>query len=112
MNDTLDMGMYNILQEWYDYITENMNIQTDLIVYLQTSPEIVHQRMKSRGRPEEASVSLGYLKQLHDLHENWLVHGHRHCPAPLLVINADLNSDEIIEEYTRVERRIFDNNSI
>lgn len=110
-NNTLDKGMYNILQEWYDYIMGNMDIQTDLIsiyrhffnffnsnwpcsnsysqfqhihtVYLQTTPETVHRRIKKRDRAEEKALSLEYLKQLHDLHENWLVKGHHHLPAPV-----------------------------
>lgn len=30
-NGTLHKGMYNIMQEWYDYINKNIHIQADLI---------------------------------------------------------------------------------
>lgn len=30
-NKTLHKGMYNIMQEWYNYINDNMHIQADLI---------------------------------------------------------------------------------
>lgn len=30
-NDTLHKGMYNIMQEWYNYINDNIHIQADLI---------------------------------------------------------------------------------
>lgn len=30
-NGTLHKGMYNIMQEWYNYINENIHIQADLI---------------------------------------------------------------------------------
>lgn len=30
-NNTLHVGMYNIMQEWYNYINNNMHIQADLI---------------------------------------------------------------------------------
>lgn len=53
------------------------------LVYLRTTPEVVYERMKARGRSEETSVSLDYLKQLHDLHEDWLVHGLKDRPAPV-----------------------------
>lgn len=76
-------------------------------VYLQTTPEVVYERMKQRGRSEETSVSLDYLKQLHDLHENWLIHGVRHRPAPVLVLNADLDIERISEEYARSEECIL-----
>lgn len=28
---TLKKGMYNVLQEWYDYISDNVHLQADLI---------------------------------------------------------------------------------
>lgn len=54
------------------------------LVYLRTTPEVVYDRMKVRGRSEETSVSLDYLKQLHDLHEEWLIHGRKYRPAPVI----------------------------
>lgn len=30
-NGTLHKGMYNIMQEWYNYINDNVHIQADLI---------------------------------------------------------------------------------
>lgn len=79
----LHQGMYNILQEWYDYIHSQIQIEADLIVYLRTTPEIVYNRMMNRARSEESCVPLQYLEQLHDLHERWLVHGHFPRPAPV-----------------------------
>lgn len=52
-------------------------------MYLRTTPETVYDRMKVRGRAEESSVSFDYLKQLHDLYENWLIHGRGERPAPV-----------------------------
>lgn len=55
------------------------------LVYLRTTPEVVYERMKVRGRSEESTVDLGYLKQLHDLHEDWLIHGRKDRPAPVSI---------------------------
>lgn len=55
-------------------------------MYLRTTPEVVFDRMKARGRSEETSVSLDYLQQLHNLHEDWLIHGRKHCPAPVIIL--------------------------
>lgn len=30
-NNTLHKGMYKIMQEWYNYINDNIHIQADLI---------------------------------------------------------------------------------
>lgn len=63
--------------------------------------------MKVRGRSEENTISLDYLKQLHDLHEEWLIQGRKIRPAPVLVLNADLDIENIAEEYIRSEASIL-----
>ncbi|KAF7282851.1 deoxynucleoside kinase-like [Rhynchophorus ferrugineus] len=89
-----------VLDAWFQWITNSMNINIDLIVYLRTSPEIVYQRIMERNRPEEKLVSLEYIQSLHEIHEDWLnnkcLH---HCPAPVLIINADLDKAIIQREY-------------
>ena len=42
------------------------------LVYLRTEPEVVHERVKARSRKEEDCVSVDYLRELHNLHENWI----------------------------------------
>jgi len=106
-NGTLHRGMYNIMQEWYNYIDENIHLQADLIVYLRTTPEVVYNRMKARGRSEESTISLKYLTELHQLHENWLIHGLRNRPAPVLVLDGDLELEDIESEYIRSEDSIL-----
>lgn len=100
-------GMYHVLQEWYDFIYEHHKIQCDLIVYLRTDPKVVYERMKARARSEESCVPYQYLKDLHDLHENWLIHGHHYRPAQVLVLDANLDLESISAEYQRSERSIL-----
>lgn len=76
-NGSLEQGMYNTLQEWYKFIGESIHVQADLIIYLRTSPEVVFQRMRERARSEESCVPLKYLQELHELHEDWLIHQRR-----------------------------------
>lgn len=78
-----------------------------LSVYLRTTPEIVYERMKKRARSEETCVSLDYLKELHELHENWLIHGQSYRPAPVLVLDANLDLNSIGSEYQRSENSIL-----
>lgn len=104
---SLHKGMYNILQEWYGFIHSNIHIQADMIVYLRTSPEIVYERMKKRARSEESCVPLAYLQELHELHENWLIHGTFPRVAPVLVLDADLDLNDIGSEYKRSETSIL-----
>lgn len=84
--------------------------------------------MKKRARSEEGCVPLEYLRQLHELHENWLIHGNQKRPAPVrlfytvdlflciqtlwnylqvLVLDANLDIENIGSEYKRSESSIL-----
>nr|CAD7429412.1 unnamed protein product [Timema monikensis] len=91
-NKQLSEPEYTVLCEWYNWICNNTDIQLDLIVYLRSSPEIVHQRIQKRNRPEEMFISLDYLKDLHNSYESWLLYSDD-VPAPVLQIdvNQELN---------------------
>lgn len=91
----------------FDFINESQKIACDLIVYLRTSPEVVYERMKARARSEESCVPLEYLKDLHDLHENWLIHGNFFRPGQVLVLDANLDLGNIGAEYARSEESIL-----
>ncbi|XP_076638490.1 deoxynucleoside kinase isoform X2 [Colletes latitarsis] len=97
-----------VLQDWYDWCIKNANIETDLIVYLRTSPEIVHQRMKKRARKEETAVSLEYLKQIHSIHDEWLYHKTLfNVSAPVLVLDGNKNLEEMLDEFENCKNHIF-----
>lgn len=77
-------------------------------VYLRSSPEVVYERVKARGRPEEAGLSLQYLKELHDSHERWLMtDDERFNTISVLVLDADQTLDEIVEQYKKNENKIL-----
>ena len=83
---------FEVLDQWYNFATgeSGLDIGVDLIIYLRTTPEKALERMKERNRGEEAGVPLDYLKDLHTLHEDWLIHKKHPLPAPVLVIDADM----------------------
>lgn len=41
----------------------------DAIVYLRTSPQVAYQRMQTRNRAEESTVTLDYIQSVHDYYE-------------------------------------------
>lgn len=64
--------------------------------------------MKKRGRKEESSVSLEYLKEMHQIHDDWLYHQSlRPLPAPVITINADRDLHEMVEEFEKCKTQIF-----
>lgn len=98
----LEEGMYYILHEWFDYIERNIHIQADLMVYLRCTPQTAFDRLKKRGRTEENMIDINYLRKIHELHENWLINGENQR-APIFIIDADLEGEQIIEEYLRLK---------
>ncbi|KAB0790013.1 hypothetical protein PPYR_14905 [Photinus pyralis] len=105
---TLEAPSVSVLNEWFKYVITKFDVSVDLIVYLRTSPEVVYERVLTRNRKEEQSVSLQYLKDLHDLHENWLFHKTAFSrPAHVLTLNADLGRLAIREEYQKCEDHLL-----
>lgn len=91
---------YIVLSEWFDWIQNNTDVSVDLIVYLQTSPEVCYERLKRRCREEEKVIPLEYLEAIHQLYEEWLIkHTRFEVSCPVLVIGADLDMQKMVEKY-------------
>ncbi|XP_053544643.1 thymidine kinase 2, mitochondrial isoform X2 [Bombina bombina] len=99
---------YVILTEWFEWIVKNINLSVDLIVYLQTTPETCYQRLKKRCREEEKIIPLEYLYAIHNLYEEWLIKQTSFpVPAPVLIIEADKDLEEMIHCYEEHRGRIL-----
>nr|XP_022297583.1 thymidine kinase 2, mitochondrial-like isoform X2 [Crassostrea virginica] len=53
---------YRILKDWFTWIIKNIDCHVDLIVYLQTKPNTVYQRIKERNWSEEQNIPLLRLR--------------------------------------------------
>ncbi|KAM4600104.1 thymidine kinase 2, mitochondrial [Fundulus diaphanus] len=99
---------YAVLSEWFDWITTNISLPVDLIVYLQTSPHTCHERLKQRCREEEKVIPLEYLESIHQLYEDWLIKGSSSpVPAPVLVIPADHDLQGMLNKYEEHREKIL-----
>ena len=88
---------YYILDQWFNVSLPSATV--DLIIYLQSNPDVVFDRIKKRARPEERAITLDYLHTLHQLHEDWLVHKKFPLPAEVLIIDANTPLDQIVSIY-------------
>jgi deoxyadenosine/deoxycytidine kinase len=62
-------------------------------IYVRTHPEIAYERIQKRNRVSEAGISLEYLKQVHDMHEEFLIRKENILQelqqVPVLVLDGD-----------------------
>jgi len=104
---------YSVLLEWYSFLRSatDLDKSVDLIVYLRTTPEIAWQRVKARARSEEKVIPIEYLRELHDLHESWLLNGEagdtKDLPAPVLVIDANQDMADVPDIYSKHEKAVM-----
>ena len=75
---------------------------------VQTDPEVALRRLRERSRGEEHLIDEDYIRDLHTLHEEWLMEKKFPVPAPVLVVDA--NKD--IRDMTEIFRVISDKWSI
>ena len=77
--------------------------KVDLFIYLCVPPEVCAERIKKRGRPEEESVSLAYLQNLHGFHQQWLVDGtFGSQTAPVHIVDASLPLTHVVDACKQV----------
>lgn len=104
-------GMYEVLNQYYDFINENHPIRCDLIIYLRTSPEVAISRVQGRAREEEAPMSGEYLVQLHNRHEALLSDVNK-VQIPVITVDANKSLEEMAQEYQRcahlINQRLLD----
>ena len=103
---------FQVLDSWFEFLksSPNVNLGVDLVVYLRTSPEVAYERLRARSRSEEKVVSIDYLKELHDLHEKWLITNKDKClygGADVVVIDADQDLNEVPDLYAAHKDKIL-----
>jgi deoxycitidine kinase len=64
----------SIYDSWFDPVLSSLpGLIPDGFIYLRATPDTCHKRMMLRSRSEEGSVTLPYLRDLHEKHECWLL---------------------------------------
>ena len=57
----------------WDWLESNWCVEPEKIAYLRTPAEVCLERIESRGRAEETSIPIEYLRDLEVLHDEWLI---------------------------------------
>lgn len=107
-HNLLEPVEYYVLEEWYKTLAKKVCIETDLIVYLRTSPEVAYERIRSRGRKEEECVTLEFLRDIHAIHEEWLYNSTLFdVTTQVLTIDANQDLDGMVREFENCKREVY-----
>ena len=63
-------------------------------------------RVKERSRGEEHLINEDYIKDLHQLHEEWLSHQAHPLPAPVMVVDANKDIKDMTELFHVISSNI------
>ena len=78
-NGTFEDIEWLVYNHIFDYVTSELNVHIDGIVYLRVEPSECMTRVGKRGRREETSITDEQLCKLHDIHEEWIGAGGHPC---------------------------------
>ncbi|KAK4341009.1 hypothetical protein RND71_039510 [Anisodus tanguticus] len=98
----------SIYDSWFDPVVSTLpGLIPDGFIYLRASPDTCHKRMMLRKREEEGGVSLEYLRDLHEKHENWLFPFESGNHGVLSVSELPLNFDKSVPVPPEIRDRVF-----
>ncbi len=80
----MSQAEYQLYCGLWDFLSSNYCVEPDLILYLRTPAEVCLERIHTRDRTEESGITLEYLLQLQELHDEWLLDNPR-----ALVLDGD-----------------------
>lgn len=87
-----------ILEEFFEFVTTNLNADVDLIIYIRTNPEVALHRIQQRSRYEERDIKLDYIKLIGDLYDQWLLHARN---KKIIIINGNATTHEMLKELEK-----------
>ena len=99
-----DMEMYVLTQ--LDLELQRHLPTPQLTIYLQCSAETAVTRVAKRGRGEEKSIKLDYLRRLVQQHDEWLIDQCDLIDGRIWVVNCELELESLKEIYQILEARL------
>ena len=72
-NGNMEKAEFDVYLRWSEWLYNRVCKKVKNIIYLRVPPEVCYERIKQRNREGEEEIPLEYLKQLHALHDQWLL---------------------------------------
>ena len=103
---TITSGEFALLDRFFTRMTASMEV--DMVVYIRSDPTILQKRIQGRGREEEeGGLSQEYLSDLHRRHEEWLVREQFPLPAPVTIMDGNLDLKNFTQQVRDWAGRVF-----
>ena len=91
--------------QWFQFLIPGKCQPPKGFIYLYVDPETAYTRIKKRNRLAEKQISLGYLKQIHAKHEQFLVQQKNIMPGlkdvPLLILDCNREFEDDSVQFAR-----------
>jgi deoxyadenosine/deoxycytidine kinase len=95
----IELVNYKIYLKWFDTFAEDFPVSK--VIYVNTDPEICHQRIGKRSRTGESNIPLEYLQNCHKYHTNMLDVSLVDCVCKeQLVLNGNIDIYENKEQLS------------
>ena len=109
---------WNIYNSWFNFSTAKRCLPPTGFIYLQADPQLSYQRTVQRQREAESSISLEYLKQIHNKHEAFLIHKQSIHPSimdvPVLILDCNydiVHNEDKLFEYVELVKQFIQTHS-
>lgn len=94
---------WRVYLEWFNFLVTGRCKPPQGFIYLKVDPEIAFERIKKRDREAEKTISLAYIKQIHQCHEDFLVHKKdiltELTAVPVLVLECNEEFESAAEQF-------------
>lgn len=94
---------WEIYTQFFNFLISKKLKAPQGFIYLQTTPEVVFERVKKRARSSESEISLDYLKNIHERHVEFLIDKDvdirlKHVPVLVLDGNLDFENNSKVQQ--------------
>jgi deoxyadenosine/deoxycytidine kinase len=94
---------WSAYEKLFNYLVIEKCKQPTGFIYLRLDPAIAYERVQKRNRSGESSISLDYLKQLHERHEELLIHHSvaSFLTSPVLILDCSTEFENDTHLFNR-----------
>lgn len=98
---------WQLYKEWFEMVEFNLTTKPSGIIYLKVEPAVSYNRVNKRNRQEESSITLDYIKLIHQSHEIWIEYVKSSNFLPVLTILCDKDFEHDLDYQKHIANDIL-----